>query len=81
MNKKWVCVTKSFLNFTYGKVYEGELSSSGTILNVTDDIGNKPQPSYYRPWFERPFDDVKYYYFISLEEWRNRKINEILKEL
>lgn len=81
MNKKWVCVTKDFENFTYGKVYEGELNSSGTILNVTNDVGNKPLPSYYRPWSKRPYDGIRYFYFLSLEDWRERKINKVLNEL
>lgn len=72
---KWVCVTRNFQNFTYGKIYEGELTNSKTTLNIINDLGYKTLPSYYSSCFER---GQRYYYFLSLEEWRDKQIDKIL---
>jgi len=82
---KWVCVTKDWESFTYGKIYEGELN--GSLLDVPDDTGYRSHPClhgvrevitmmggrYYGPPTE------KVYYFLTLEEWREKQINEIIK--
>jgi hypothetical protein len=89
---KWVCVTKSWDSFTYGKIYEGDLE--GELLNVPNDFGEYHLPALYR-W--EPIDNYKeskrfyvdsrqmefipkrkVYYFITLEEWREQQIVKIL---
>jgi hypothetical protein len=91
-NSKWVCVTKSWDSFTYGKIYEGELLRSnkeidGDLLNVPNDFGEYHLPALFR---YEPIENYKesrryygiprkkVYYFITLEEWREQQINKIL---
>jgi len=84
-NSKWICVTKSWDSFTYGKIYEGELQ--GDLLNVPNDFGEYLLPALFR---SEPIENYKesrryygiptkkVYYFITLEEWRERRIDDIL---
>lgn len=84
MKTKWVCVTKDWDTFTYGKVYEGELN--GSLLDVENDFGERHLPALYgvepiiRMTDVRSFGQPtnKVYYFITLEEWREQQINKIL---
>jgi hypothetical protein len=75
---KWVCVTKYWENFTYGKVYEGDIS--GSLLDVENNIGERTLPALYRKecteYLLEP--TKKIYYFIPLEEWREQQIEKIL---
>jgi hypothetical protein len=82
---KWVCVTKAWDSFTYGKIYEGELQ--GDLLNVPNDFGEYHLPALFR---HEPIEiykesrryygipTKKVYYFITLEEWREQQIEKIL---
>jgi hypothetical protein len=74
---KWVCVTKDWKGFTYGKTYEGELN--GTLLDVPDDTGYRSHPSLFRKSINKKPPTEKVYYFLTLEEWREKQINEIIK--
>jgi hypothetical protein len=84
-NSKWICVTKSWDSFTYGKIYEGELQ--GSLLNVPNDFGEYNLPALFttesidnhkesRRYYG--MSKKKVYYFIPLEEWREQQINKIL---
>jgi hypothetical protein len=92
-NSKWVCVTKSWDSFTYGKIYEGELLRSnkaidGDLLNVPNDFGEYHLPALFRYAITKDegthaMDNhkesrKKVYYFITLEEWREQQIEKIL---
>ena len=83
-NSKWVCVTKSWDSFTYGKIYEGELlrsnkSIDGDLLNVPNDLGEYHLPALFRYAITKDEGThVKVYYFITLEEWREQQIEKIL---
>lgn len=68
MKTKWVCVTKDWDTFTYGKVYEGKLD--GSLLDVKNDRGER--------WYPALFGSGGVYYFIPIEEWREKQINKIL---
>ena len=85
MKTKWVCVTKDWDTFTYGKTYEGELE--GDLLNVPNDFGNYHLPCLFRWETIENYKEArryygapkrKVYYFITLEEWREQQINKIL---
>lgn len=82
---KWVCVTKDWDTFTYGKIYEGEVN--GSLLDVPNDLGERTYPSISgsipienykesRRYFGEPTKKV--YYFITLDEWRQQQIEKIL---
>lgn len=83
---KWVCITKDWEHFTYGKTYEGELV--GSLLDIENDIGDKPMPCLHgvrqiismmnKRYYGPPTEKV--YYFLTLEEWRNKQIEDIIKE-
>ena len=81
---KWVCVTKDWDTFTYGKIYEGEVN--GSLLDVPNDLGERTYPALYgvepiiRMMEIRSFGHPtkKLYYFIPLEEWREKQINQII---
>ena len=83
---KWICVTKDFSKFTYGKVYDGEVNMSGTLLDVPNDLGERTYPALYgvepiiRMMEVRSFGQPtkKVYYFLTLEEWREKQINQII---
>ena len=87
---KWVFVCKVWQNFTYGKVYEGELEPfNDSILNVPNDKGELCQPSLYGIEECGDYKSVvrrygaayrKVQYFVTLEEWRESKINEIIED-
>jgi hypothetical protein len=72
---KWVCVCKIWDKFTYGKVYEGELNSNGTLLDVKNDLGESCLPAFFRK-----VNGDKKYYFIEFQEWRQIKLNKILNK-
>lgn len=82
---KWVCVTKEFGHFTYGKTYEGELL--GSLLDVENDIGDRSMPCLYGSREIIPMMNTRYYgpptekvyYFLPLEEWREKQINDIIE--
>jgi hypothetical protein len=84
---KWVCVTKDWNHFTYGKTYEGE--QLGSLLDVEDDIGDRPMPCLYGVESVIPMMNTTYYgpptkkiyYFLTLEEWRNKQINKVIDEI
>ena len=81
---KWVCITKDWGHFTYGKTYNGELV--GSLLDVENDIGERSMPSLYgikqiismmnKRYYGPPSEKI--YYFLTLNEWREKQINEIL---
>ena len=74
---KWVCVTKDWRNFKYGKIYEGKQERS--LLDVENDIGERTMPCLCGVEFDKKTKLYKsVYYFIKLEEWRERQINQIL---
>ena len=79
MKTKWVCVTKYWDSFTYGKIYEVELQ--GDLLNVPNDFGNYHLPALFR-WETiedyKEHQKRKVYYFISIEEWREQRIEKII---
>jgi len=68
-----VCVTKDFTAFTYGKSYE-VLSDFlfSSLIDLIDDNGSRPLPSRYGV-----IDNKRVPYFITLDEWRNKKLKEI----
>lgn len=80
---KWVCITKDFRHFTYGKIYEGELS--GSLFDFKDDTGEKSMPCLFGSVLEEK-SHTRYgpkrhiQYFLSLEEWREKQINDIINE-
>jgi hypothetical protein len=74
---KWVCVTKNFSDFTYGKVYEGNINESGTLLDIPNDKNQRYLPAKYG--YNGPGVFVEY--FVSLDKWqeiRRGKINQVL---
>ena len=82
---KWVCVTKDWENFTYGKVYEGNIS--GSLLDVENDAGERTSPclsgikthtNIYGVGLYDKMVKEKVSYFIQLDEWRENQINKIL---
>lgn len=82
---KWVCVTKYWENFTYGKVYEGNIS--GSLLDVKNDVGERTSPclsgikthtNIYGVGLYDKMVKEKVNYFIPLEEWREEQLNKIL---
>ncbi len=76
---KWVCNTKNFGHFTYGKTYEGEVF--GSLLDVKDDIGQNPMPCLYGTELSiSTIPTKRIYYFITLEEWRDKQLTEIINE-
>ena len=78
MISKWVCTTKDINGLTYGKIYDGELNYN--LLIILDDFGT------YKEVYLSIEEEVKNYKFsvrrynfMTLEEWRDRKIEDILK--
>lgn len=69
---KWICLTKKFNGFTYGKTYEG--NKVGNNIDVTNDYGYNPFPAI--SGYNGPGNLVVY--FRPVDEWRKKKINEIL---
>lgn len=76
MKTKWVCVTKNWNNYTYGKVYEGE--KRGELLDVQNDMGERTLPSLFGKFRVAENKLEKIYYFITINEWREKQINQIL---
>jgi hypothetical protein len=84
ISNKWVCITKDWDFFTYGKIYEGELQ--GNLLNVPNDLGEYYLPALFRyEAIETHKESRRYgiprkkvYYFITLEEWRQQRIEKII---
>lgn len=64
-----VCITKDWQSFTYGKKYEVLMDQFGPdrmgIVDVMNDAGQRYMPASS--------------YFITLEEWREMRIDEITK--
>ena len=86
--QKWVCVCKVWKDFTYGTVYEGEVEFN-SLLNVPNDKGEYCKPSLYGMEECSDYKSVvrrygaayrKIPYFVTLEEWRESKINEIIED-
>lgn len=86
----WIfCVTDEFAFYTKGKKYQLLKDVNGTVLEIVNDKGQVEHPSYYGvrevidnyKFTERRFGarTHKVYYFISIEEWREDRINQILK--
>jgi hypothetical protein len=65
-----VCFTREWESFTYGKKYEVLMDQIGNVIDVANDKGLRHMPCYER-------QDVKY--FVTLEEWRQMRIDEIIK--
>jgi len=83
-----VCVTDEFSFYTKDKKYQLLKDVNGTVLEIVNDKGKIEHPSYYGvravenyKFSKRIFGAIthKVYYFISLEEWREHRINQILK--
>ena len=64
-----VCITKNWQTFTYGKKYKVLMDQFGpdrmSIVDVMNDVGQRYMPASN--------------YFVTLEEWREMKIDEIIK--
>ncbi len=60
-----VCITKDWQTYTYGKKYEVLMDQLGSIIDVMNDQGQRYMPASK--------------YFVTLEEWRVMKIDEIIK--
>jgi hypothetical protein len=72
---KWICITKNFTNFTYGKIYEGVERNS--LLDIPNDKGERHLPA--KSGYNGPGVFVEY--FVSLDKWqeiRRGKINQVL---
>ena len=64
-----VCITKNWQTYTYGKKYEVLMDQFGPDrMGVVDVMNNQGQR--YMPASN---------YFVTLEEWREMKIDEIIK--
>lgn len=83
--KKWVCITKNIRYLTYGKIYDAEeynvpAAPSGKTYNllvILNDIGIYNE---FPLFVVRRYGPLikKNYNFMPLEEWRNKKIEDIL---
>lgn len=60
-----VCITKNWQTYTYGKKYEVLMDQLGSIIDVMNDQGQRYMPASN--------------YFVTLNEWRGMKIDEIIK--
>ena len=64
-----VCITKNWQTYTYGKKYEVLMDQFGPdrmgVVDVMNDQGQRYMPASN--------------YFVTLEEWREMKIDEIIK--
>ena len=64
-----VCITKNWETFTYGKKYEVLMDQFGPdrmgVVDVMNDQGQRYMPASN--------------YFVTLNEWRGMKIDEIIK--
>ena len=60
-----VCITKDWQTYTYGKKYEVLMDQLGSIIDVMNDQGQRYMPASN--------------YFVTLNEWRGMKIDEIIK--
>jgi hypothetical protein len=65
-----VCVTDKWERFTYGKKYVVLMDQIGNVIDVANDRGLRHMPCY-------EFQDRRY--FLTLEEWRLIRIDEIIK--
>lgn len=72
-----VCITKNMPSFTYGKKYEilSETVKYPTLIDIMNDNGQRSLPSLY-------YTDkgVKKYYFITINEWRQKQLEKIFKK-
>ena len=60
-----VCITKDWQTYTYGNKYEVLMDQLGSIIDVMNDQGQRYMPASN--------------YFVTLNEWRGTKIDEIIK--
>ena len=64
-----ICITHNWETFTYGKKYEVLMDQFGpdrmSIVDVINDNGDRYMPASN--------------YFVTLDEWREMKIDEIIK--
>ena len=60
-----VCITKDWQTYTYGNKYEVLMDQLGSIIDVMNDQGQRYMPASN--------------YFVTLNEWRGMKIDEIIK--
>ena len=64
-----VCITKNWQTYTYGKKYEVLMDQFGPdrmgVVDVMNDQGQRYMPASN--------------YFVTLEDWREMKIDEIIK--
>ena len=64
-----VCITKNWQTYTYGKKYEVLMDQFGPdrmgVVDVMNDQGQRYMPASN--------------YFVTLNEWRGMKIDEIIK--
>jgi hypothetical protein len=67
-NKKVICLNKNFTSLTYGKVYD-LIKDEGSYILLVNDKGTISSPSKQTLGFQN---------FISVEEFRNKKIEKIL---
>ncbi len=75
-----VCVHHRFANYTKGKKYQLLSDKNGTTLDIRNDIGERGYPSYYGIEGTKGFpDDRVVFYFNTIENIREEKINSILK--
>ena len=65
-----VCITHHWESFTYGKKYKVLMDQIGSVIDVANDRGLRHMPCYER-------QDERY--FMTLEEWRLIRIDEIIK--
>lgn len=72
---KWVCITNELThhNFTYGKIYEGNVYNN--LLDLRNDLDVKKLVQYYSDIPRKT--TRKTYFFVELEEWRNQQIDKI----
>jgi hypothetical protein len=76
---KLVCVTKGFQNFTYGKIYDATIySNSHPVLDIINDLGEKGSPMMYGVLLDKEQRGLKIDYFITIEQWRENQINQVI---
>ena len=64
---KWVCVTNKLENFSCDKTYKADKILNNMLI-IRDDRGHLGSVNSYND------------YFITLKEWRKRRLNEIIDE-
>lgn len=79
-----VCVTDEFVSFTKGNKYQLLRDANGTVLELLGDTGHSETPVIYgvrrvRENLQSPEFLERVYYFMPIEDYRDKIINEILK--